>query len=60
MIKFNELKYELLEHSPIPSWKVSNEEAITAVDGYFVELPESHYRDGIKLFEDHWNNCIED
>ena len=37
----------------------SNEEAITAVDGYFAELPESHYRDGIKLLEDHWNKCIE-
>ena len=37
----------------------SNEEAITAIDGYFAELPESHYRDGIKLLEDHWNKCIE-
>ncbi len=37
----------------------SNEEAITAVYGYFAELPESHYKDGIKLLEDHCNKCIE-
>ena len=61
MTKFNELKYELLEHPPyspdlapsdyyLLSLKQflrgkrfsSNEEAITAVDGYFAELPESH------------------
>ena len=29
---------------------LSNEEAITAVDWYFAELPESHYRDGIKYW----------
>ena len=37
----------------------SNEEAITAVDVYFAKFWESHYRDGIKLLEDHSNNCIE-
>ena len=31
----------------------TNEEAITAVDGYFAELPESYYTDGIKLLEDY-------
>ena len=38
-----------------PSGKLfsSNEEAITAVAGYYAELPESDYRDGIKLLEDH-------
>ena len=59
MTKFNELKYELLEHppyspdlapsdyylstnlKPFPNGKrfSSNEEAMTAVDGYFAELP---------------------
>ena len=73
MTKFNELKYELLEHLPYSPDLASsdyylfrnlkqflrgkrfssNEEAITAVDGYFAELPESHYSDGIKLLEDH-------
>ena len=36
----------------------SNEEAITAVNGY-TELSERHYRDDVKLLEDHWNKCIE-
>ena len=39
--------------------RFSYDEAITAIDGYFAELPKSHYRDGIKLLEDHWNTCIE-
>ena len=37
----------------------SNEEAITAVDGYFTELPESHYRNGIQLLDDNWNKLFE-
>ena len=41
MTKFNELKNELLGHPPY-----SPDLAITAVDGYFAELPKSHYRDG--------------
>ena len=73
LTKFNELKYEFLEHPPhspdvaLSDYQLfrdlkqflrgkrfsSNEEAITAVDGYFAELLESNYRDGIKLLEDH-------
>ena len=37
----------------------SNEEAIAAVEQYFAELPENHYRDGIKLLEDRWNKCVQ-
>ena len=37
----------------------SNVEAITAVDWYFAELSERHYRDDVKLLEDHWNKCTE-
>ena len=37
----------------------SNEEAIAAVEQYFAELPENHYRDGIKLLEDLWNKCVQ-
>ena len=67
MAKINELKYELLEHSPYspdlaPSdfWLFShlkkcvrgkrfsyNDEVIAAVDEYFADLPEKHYRDGM-------------
>lgn len=35
------------------------EEAIAVVEQYFAELPENHYRDGIKLLEDHWNKCVQ-
>lgn len=78
MAKFNELKYELLEHPPYspdlaPSDYFlfrnlkqflrgkrfsSNEEAIATVQQYFESLPETYYRDGIKLLEKHWNKCI--
>lgn len=37
----------------------SNKKAITAVDGYFAELPTSHNLDGIKLLENRWNKGIE-
>ena len=74
MVKLNELKYELFEHPPYspdlaPSDYYlfrqtikrfsSNEEAIAAVEQYFAELPENHYRDGIKLLEDRWNKCVQ-
>ncbi|EFN88933.1 hypothetical protein EAI_10878, partial [Harpegnathos saltator] len=30
-----------------------------AVEAYFADLPETHFRDGIKLLESHWAKCIE-
>jgi len=36
----------------------SNQEAITAVEGYFADLKENHYRDGIMVPEHRWNKCI--
>ena len=34
-------------------------EVLTAeVEGYFAGLKESHFRDGIKALEHHWNKCI--
>ncbi|EFN75620.1 Histone-lysine N-methyltransferase SETMAR, partial [Harpegnathos saltator] len=38
---------------------LSNEEAIAAVEAYFADLPETHFRDEIKLLESHWAKCIE-
>ena len=37
----------------------ANEEASAAVNQYFAELPENHYKDGIKLLEKRWNKCVE-
>ncbi|EFN87997.1 Histone-lysine N-methyltransferase SETMAR, partial [Harpegnathos saltator] len=37
----------------------SNDEAIAAEDGYFADLPESHFTTGIELLEKRWNKCIE-
>ncbi|EFN89317.1 Histone-lysine N-methyltransferase SETMAR, partial [Harpegnathos saltator] len=37
----------------------SDDEVIAAVDGYFAELPESHFNNGIELLEKRWNKCIE-
>ncbi|EFN76357.1 hypothetical protein EAI_02829, partial [Harpegnathos saltator] len=37
----------------------SNDEAIAATDGYFADLPESHFNNGIELLEKRWNKCIE-
>lgn len=37
----------------------SNEEVIGAVERYFADLPEKHYRDGIHRLEDRWTKCIE-
>jgi hypothetical protein len=36
----------------------SNQEAITAVEGYLAYLKKSHYRDGIMALEHRWNKCI--
>jgi histone-lysine N-methyltransferase SETMAR len=36
----------------------SNQKAITAVEGYFVDLTKNHYRDGIMALEHCWNKCI--
>jgi len=36
----------------------SNQEAIAAVEGYFVDLTKNHYRDGIMALEHRWNKCI--
>jgi len=33
----------------------SNQEAITAVEGYFADLRKNHYRDGIMALEHRWN-----
>jgi histone-lysine N-methyltransferase SETMAR len=36
----------------------SNQEAITAVEGYFADLTKNHYRNGIMALEHRWNKCI--
>jgi histone-lysine N-methyltransferase SETMAR len=36
----------------------SNQEAISAVEGYFVDLTKNHYKDGIIALEHRWNKCI--
>jgi len=36
----------------------SNQEAITAVEGYFADLTKNHYRDGIMVLEHCWIKCI--
>jgi len=36
----------------------SNQEAITAVGGYFADLTKNHYRDWIMALEHCWNKCI--
>ena len=36
----------------------SNQDAITVVEGYFVDLTKNHYRDGIMALEHRWNKCI--
>jgi len=36
----------------------SNQEAIAAVEGYFSDHKENHYRDGIMALERRWNKCI--
>ena len=53
------MKLELLEHPPYsPDLAKSNEEVITAVEAYFADLPDSHFRDGIHRLEDRWSKCI--
>jgi hypothetical protein len=36
----------------------SNQEAIAAVEGYFADLTENRYRDGIMALEYRWNKDI--
>ena len=36
----------------------SKPEAIAAVEGYFADLTNSHYMDGIMSLEHRWNKCI--
>jgi hypothetical protein len=36
----------------------SNQEAIVAVERYFGDLTNNHYRDGIMVLEHRWNKCI--
>jgi len=36
------------------SW---NQEAIAAVEGYFLVLTKNRYRDGIMALEHRWNKC---
>jgi hypothetical protein len=38
----------------------SNQKAITAVEGYFVDLTKKHYRHGIMALEHHWNKCLKE
>lgn len=38
---------------------VSNEEVEKAVDEYFDNLPESHFREGILKLEKRWTKCVE-
>jgi hypothetical protein len=35
-----------------------NQGAIATVEGYFADLTENHYRDGIKMLQHYWNKCI--
>lgn len=37
----------------------SNEEVIAAVDGYFEDLPENHFKNGICGLENRWKMCFE-
>jgi len=37
----------------------SNDEAIAAVNGYFAELEENHFNQGIELLEKRWNNNVD-
>jgi hypothetical protein len=36
----------------------SNQEATAAVERYFADLTNNHYRDGITALEHRWNKCI--
>jgi hypothetical protein len=36
----------------------SNQKAIAAVEGYFVDVTENHYRDRIMTLAHRWNKCI--
>jgi histone-lysine N-methyltransferase SETMAR len=78
MAKINELKFELLPHTPyspdlapsdyflfpkLKKWLAgkrfaNNEEVESAVDGYFEELDNSHYKQGIEATEHRWKKCI--
>jgi hypothetical protein len=35
-----------------------NQEVIVAVEGYFADLVENHYRGGLMVLEHHWKICI--
>ncbi|KOC61938.1 Histone-lysine N-methyltransferase SETMAR [Habropoda laboriosa] len=37
----------------------NNEEVESAVDGYFEELDDSYYKQGIEDIEHRWEKCIE-
>lgn len=37
----------------------NNEEVESVVDGYFEELDDSHYKQGIEAIEHRWEKCIE-
>ena len=37
----------------------SSEEAIAAVDDYFSELLQCHFKDGILALEHQWTKCVE-
>jgi len=36
----------------------SNQEAISAVEGYFADFTKNHYRGWIMALEHRWNKCI--
>lgn len=58
--KKRNLKYSW-KSKAIFGWKTfrSNEEVITAVDGYFADFPELHFRDEIHLLEGETTEKIE-
>ena len=43
----------------LSEWRFcTTEELIAKVEGYFADLEESHFRDGIKALEHRWTKCI--
>jgi hypothetical protein len=36
----------------------SNQEAVSAVEGYFADLKKNHYRDWSMALEHCWNKCL--
>lgn len=55
------------DYFPFPNFKdwlggerfANNEEMETAVDDYFAELNDFHYKQGIEVIEHRWEKCID-